>query len=97
MKFIPVSNCDETQWRVGMDNLDWVNGQNTFGGSYNVLGARLLGLSFPDYLRYLRANGAELHGKTGYSYATFEDKAKCQSICTLLNKEWDRVKSYVEE
>lgn len=96
MKFIPVPNPDETKWKIGMDNIDWANEKNKCGCSFNVLGARLLNLSYPDYLRYLRANGAELYGRTGYSYAYFEDKGKCQSICTLLNKEWDRVKSYVE-
>ena len=96
MKFIPVSNYDETNWRIGMDELDWATGKNSCGCSFNVLQARLLHMTYPDYLKYLRANGADLSGKTGYAYASFKDKANCQSICALLNKEWDRIKVYVE-
>ena len=97
MKFIPISNPDETKWKIGMDNLDWADNKNSCGCSYNVLGALLLHMSYPDYLRYLRANGAELFGKAGYSYAYFKNKTKCQEICSLLNKEWNKIKKYVEE
>ena len=71
--------------------------KNSCGCSFNVLGSRLLNMTYPNYLRYLRANGAELYGKQGYSYAYFKDKSKCQEICSLLNKEWKKVKDYVEE
>lgn len=96
MKFLPVSNCDNTKWKIGMDNLNWVSDKNSCGCSFNVLGARLLNMTYPDYLRYLRANGAELYGRIGYSYAHFEDKTKCQEVCSLLNKEWNKIKQYVE-
>ena len=65
MKFIPVSNYDEIKWKIGMDNIDWAENHNSCGCSYNVLGSRLLNMTYPNYLRYLRANGAELCGKTG--------------------------------
>lgn len=96
MRFIPSSNPDESFWMIGVDNLDWVNGKNYCGCSFNVLPARLLHMSFPDYLRYMRANGATLKGREGYAYPVFKDKSVCQKFCTQLNKEWDRIKSYVE-
>ena len=95
MKFIPVERSDST-YMIGLDNLDWANGKNNCGCSFNVLGARLLNLSYPDYLRYLRSIGADLRGRNGYSFAIFKDKEKCQSICTRLNKEWATIKSYIE-
>lgn len=96
MKFIPVSNYDETNWRIGADNLDWVNGQNQDGCSFNVLPARLLDMTYPDYLKYLRSLGAELRGRTGYPYAIFKDKKSCEEVCKSLNKEWNKIKEYVE-
>lgn len=97
MKFLPISNPDETKWKIGMDNIDWASNKNSCGCSYNVLCSRLFNMTYPNYLRYLRANGAELCGKQGYSYAYFKDKSKCQEICSLLNKEWNKIKKYVEE
>ncbi len=96
MKFIPVSDCDETNWRIGVDELDWAAGKNSCGCSFNVLPARLLQMSYPDYLKYLRANGGELRGHTGYTYAVFKDKKICEKFCTVLNKEWNKIKEYIE-
>lgn len=96
MKFIPVSNCDEINWRIGVDELDWAIGKNSCGCSFNVLPARLLQMSYPDYLKYLRANGGELRGREGYTFVTFKDKKICEKFCSQLNKEWDRIKEYVE-
>lgn len=96
MKFLPVSNCDETNWRIGTDEIDWAAGKNYCGCSFNVLPARLLHMTYPDYLKYLRANGGELHGRTGYVFVVFKNKSICQKFCDRLNKEWDRIKRYVE-
>lgn len=96
MKFLPVSNCDETNWRIGVDEVDWAAGKNSCGCSFSVLPARLFHMTYPDYLKYLRANGGELRGKTGYAYIVFKEKNICQKFCDRLNKEWDRIKRYVE-
>ena len=39
-----------------------------FKSSYHVIGARLLGFCYPDYLRYCRTLGAEIRGTQGYSF-----------------------------
>ena len=62
-------------------------------GSFNVIQARLFGLSYPDYLRMLRSEyNATLCGKQGYSYAIFKDSKDCDRICKELNKRWAIVK-----
>lgn len=90
MRFLPVERFDST-YLINFDNLDWAANNNACGCSFNVLGARLLNLSYPDYLKFLRASGGELRGKTGYSYAIFKNKEDCQKICNLLNKEWKKI------
>ena len=90
MKFIPVSDCNETNWRIGVDELDWAAGKNSCGCSFNVLPARLLQMSYPDYLKYLRANGGELRGHTGYTYAVFKNKRDAERVCNLVNSEWEK-------
>ena len=72
MKFIPVSDCNETNWRIGVDELDWTAGKNSCGCSFNVLPARLLQMSYPDYLKYLRANGGEIHPRGCRPWWAFE-------------------------
>lgn len=94
MKFIPVERADST-YMINVDDLSWANGKNSCGCSFNVLPARLLDMSFPDYLRFLRANGAKLCGKNGYSFGIFKDKDDCQKICNMLNKEWKRVEKFL--
>ena len=56
-------------------------------GSYDVFIARLLGLSYPDYLRYARDRlGAELIGKNRrYITVLFNKNETTQAFITLLN------------
>lgn len=56
-------------------------------GSYNVFIARLLNLSYADYLRYSRDRlGAELVGKnTRYVVPYYEDNASTSALIKLLN------------
>lgn len=96
MKFMPVSNWDESYWMIGMDDYSWAEYKNSCGSSYEVLPARLLQMEYPKYLKYLRSLGADLRGRTGYSCATFKDKKTVEKICEQLNKEWSRIKAYVE-
>ncbi len=91
MKFLPVEGITEDIWKVGIDDLNWVNNANTCGCSYVVLPARLLGMTYPDYLRWCRSKGGELRGKTGYTTVVFKDKNICKEICDMINKEWKRV------
>ena len=61
-------------------------------GSANVFPARLLGLQYADYLRFCRDNyNATLFGKgRKYPVPLFKDKSKGNSLCTMLNKEFEK-------
>lgn len=62
-----------------------------FTSSYHVLGARLLGVSYPDFLRFCQSKGAKLRGKSGYCYPVW-DRKKSQAglleIIKMLNTNW---------
>lgn len=60
-------------------------------GSYNVLMARLFGLSYANFLRMCRdMYGADLHGKQGgYITMTFKDTKNCDRLIKELNRRWD--------
>lgn len=63
-----------------------------FRSSYHVLDARLLGLSYPDYLKFCSSKGAKLRGRKGYTYPIWEKEKDCKEICQLLNKEWSEIR-----
>lgn len=92
MKYLPQEMCQEGHWIAAMDDIDFIRDNEViFSGSFQVLGSRLLGLSYPDYLRFLQSQGATLKGKEGYCYGYFKDKAACQKVCNLLNAKWKKV------
>ena len=72
------------------------NGHNLIGniekGSYNVIAARLFGLSYPNFLRFARYyyNGT-IVGKQGYSYITFKNSSDCDRMVKELNSRWDEM------
>lgn len=63
----------------------------SYTSSYHVIAARLLGFSYPDYLRYCRSNGAQLKGREGYTFPQWIEKADAQKICDRLNLEWEKL------
>lgn len=87
MKYIPFEMADGGKWMAALDDIEVIRNENIiFHGSFQVVGSRLLGLSYPDYLRFLQSRGATLKGKKGYCYGYFKDKAACQKVCKLLNE-----------
>lgn len=64
--------------------------------SYTTLPCRLLGISYPDYLRVVRdIYGAQVWGRTQkgpYVSYMFPDRKKCLELCTELNKRWQYMK-----
>ena len=61
-------------------------------GSYNVIAARLFGLTYPNFLRYAREKyNATITGRGGYSYLTFKNSADCDRLVKELNRRWDLV------
>ena len=73
------------KYRVAM-NFDTLPGIRTVG-SYNLLPARLLCLSYADYLRFCRDNlNAEIIGKNSmYPVAYFSDKKMADGLIGTLN------------
>lgn len=63
------------------------------GSSFNVLPARVMGLSFPSFLRFARDKyNATLGGQSKkYVTMTFENKKDCQELCDVLNKRWEAI------
>ena len=67
------------------------------GGSYSIIGARVLGLSYANYLRYMRDTyGAEVRGREGYSYLIFKDQGKCLMAIQELNKNWQKIETALQ-
>lgn len=89
--FIPRLNPDGT-FQVTMRELPFEGNPDIYcKGSYNVIAARLLGFTYPDYLRYCRAHGGILRGKAGYSFCVFKEKKDCDNICRMLNVQMKRL------
>lgn len=65
-------------------------------GSYNLLSARLLHLSYADYLRYCRdICGAEIIGKNNcYPIAYFKNNDKSKSLINILNKRMSMIATH---
>lgn len=63
-------------------------------GSWAVFEARVMGLSYANYLRMCRdIYGAEIIGK-GYKYPTafFSSKLEAQKLMKVLEKRWNAIK-----
>lgn len=83
-----VSSATERRIALSPDIYDIIGTPITT--SYNLLPARLLGLSYADYCRLARDkfNGT-LHGRNGgYITITFKNSKDCDALVRLLNKHW---------
>lgn len=96
MKFFPRENPDG-YWQPAIDEIPFAR-EGQLKGSVNVFEARLLGLSYPDFIQYCRANhhGA-LQGRAGYSHCVYKDKSDCQAICKILNEQWNKIEKFLKE
>ncbi len=76
--------------RLNIDNFLFPKGTN---GSFNVFPARVLNLSYADYLRYTRDRlGAELVGKgTKYVVPYFDRNETTDAFVKLLNKRMEYI------
>lgn len=94
------------QVKEGMNEGTWMVGLTDAGykmitphrpsGSYNIVAARVLGLSYPDYLRFVRQNySATLRGREGYSCASYKNRKDCVAVVTLLNDTWRKVEAVI--
>ncbi len=81
--------------KVNYEVLDFE--KNKFMGSYGVLAARVLGLSFADWLRYCRdEHGAKIRGKNAYyPYPLFPIKPT--ALVAILNREIEDILKLISE
>lgn len=89
--FKVTETCTENEYMVGLDDYIYqLIGKQS--GSFNIVAARVLDFTYPDYLRYVRQNyNATLKGKKGYSYAVYKDRKDCVAVVTLLNDAWKKI------
>lgn len=93
--FIVGEACNEGEYIVRLTD-EMFSLMGCQSGSFNIVAARILGFSYPDYLRYVRQNhNATLKGKEGYSYAIYKDRKDCVAVVTLLNDVWRRVEAAI--
>ena len=87
--------CSDNEYMVGLeDSVYELIGKTS--GSFNLIAARILGFTYPDYLRYVRDNfNAELRGRQGYSYAIYKNKNDCTGIVKILNDAWKEVEEEI--
>ena len=98
MRFFNIDEgIEDNTWVVGLeDDAYALITPYYINGSYNIVAARMLGLSYPDYLRYIRQNyNATLRGRQGYSYAFFKNRNDCYDLVDLLNKKWKEVEEEI--
>lgn len=61
-------------------------------GSFNVIAARVLGMTFPDYLRFVREKySATLQGREGYTCYYFKNRQDCARLVNDLNRIWRNI------
>lgn len=62
-------------------------------GSLNLVAARILGFSYPDYLRYTRDKyNATIRGaKGGHMYSIYKNRNDCYDIVEELNRAWSKI------
>lgn len=90
MNFFTKETCDG-RYMIGIDCKELYS--FCTAGSYNIVGSRVLGLSYPDYLRYLRTNhGATLKGKVGFTYAVWNTEEECKKAVDDLNSHLEPIK-----
>lgn len=59
--------------------------------SYLVFAARLLGLSYVDFLKYCSDCGGTIIGKNTFPHPVFDNKRDGEKICEILNTTWGEI------
>lgn len=89
--YLEESSYHPGKYKISM-NFDMLPGIRTTG-SYNLLSARLLGLSYAEYLRYCRdIYKAEIIGKNNmYPVAYFKDNIATGDLIKMLNDRMSQI------
>lgn len=87
-------NNEHKQISIHADVYSFIN--TAVSGSYNILFARLYGLSYAEFLRMARDEfGATLHGKDGgYITMTFANPLDAKRLDFQLTKKWLDITGY---
>ena len=83
-KFIESSNNGWTIHPIHDEFMDVTDLEHLPKGSYGLLACRVSGLSWPQWLRYCRQNGASLYGK-GHKYPVAVWKEPNKAFLKELN------------
>jgi hypothetical protein len=82
--FVVQKACDMVKYMIRPDTDDWVIKTE---GSYGVFAARVVGLSFAQYLQYIRDNyNGIIVGSQGYSSIQFKNKTDAERCAKFLNE-----------
>lgn len=87
--FTPCETFNGGHWYISAQPDDLMKSLG-MSQSYQLLAARLLGFSYPDYLRYGREKGARIVGREGYSILIFDQFCKVKNFCDELNAEYQK-------
>ena len=91
--YSPQQSMSNNYYLASFDDDGLLSGQEGyhFDSSYHVLDARLLGLSYADFLLYcVKKYNATLGGRNGYCYPMFKDITDCQKFCRVLDDEFKK-------
>lgn len=78
----------ENKWMICPNYAEFSDKQ--ISGSYNLLACRISGLSWPQWLRYCRQNGAKLYGKESRYVSAAWEKPNNEFL-SWLNKRADEI------
>lgn len=91
--YVDMSASDNSAYMIIFNSslAETIRGQ---GGSYGVVGARLFGLSYPDYCRMVRDkyNGTLLSKVGKYMGIKFKNKKDAENLCKELKRRWNYAK-----
>ena len=88
--FFVLDSYEPNTYVVFFEHPDFMGGG--IGGSYHVIGARIMGFSYPNYLRYMRDNfNGVIHNRQGYSYMIYKSQSDALMAAQELNKYWTAI------
>lgn len=93
--FVVRESADLSKWIISLADNFFEKCPMKLNGSAYLLAARLLGFSYPDYLRYCATHGGVIVGS--FPHAVFKDASAAQVICKQINEQWNRVFEIVKE
>ena len=91
-RFIISEGTNDGEWNIFYDGRAFCGGKEVCG-NFNVIVARILGLSYPNYLRYCRDTfNATLRGKKGYPIPYWKNREDGIKLIKILNQEIKKFK-----